>query len=109
MREELLEKEILKNNKMARMISVIACGTVRDMESIDAIHSLSEDIILDPKEMIDKEEAIRFQSSMILDLLVLYTKYASSLEGVMKKVLSIRHSDEMQTLQDEQEELEEEV
>lgn len=108
MREELLEKQILKNNKMARMIRVMAIENVEDKKNLDAIFSLSEDIILDPREIANKEEAERFQSSMILDLLVLYNEHSSNMDSVKKRVRTIRHSDEMQTILDEQEELEEE-
>ena len=108
MKEELLEKQILKNNKMARIIRTMAIETVEDKNNLDAIFSLSEDIILDPREVVNKEESERFQSSMILDLLVLYNEHSSKIEGVKKQVRKIRHSDEMQTINEEKEEIDEE-
>ena len=104
MREELLEKEILKNNKMARIIRTMAIENVEDKKNIDAIFSLSEDIILDPREIANKEEAERFQSSMILDLLVLYNEHSSKMDSIKKQVKKFRHSDEMQRIIEESEE-----
>ena len=108
MRTLKLEKQILKNNKLARMIRTMAIETIDDKNKRDAIFSFSEDVILDPREVTNMEDAVSFQSSMILDMLVLYNEYSSEISDIKNMVRKIRHSDEMQTLIDEKEEFDEE-
>jgi len=93
-----MEQQILDNNKLARMIAAMAKANINSTERIDSVLSYLYDIVLDPREVSDMEEAVRFQSSMLLDMLVLYNEYTAEHTQIMSAVEEIRNSDEMQTI-----------
>ena len=89
-----LEKLILKNNKMAKMLGAMAKAHIRGTERSDRVIALMNDIILNPREVVDFESAVSLQSSMLLDMLVLYNEYTSDYTEIMEEVRRIRHLDE---------------
>ena len=92
------EEQILDNNKIARMVVQMARNNFEYTEHLSVLESMANDIILDHREISDGEEAIKFQTSMIMDMLLAYNEITCAHTEGAKEIRNIRYSNEKETI-----------